>query len=53
MSEIRGKKGVYIADDIAVLAEDEERMKGIMGKLERYLDEIELGWNGKDENYKM
>lgn len=39
MSEIRGKKGVYIADDIAVLAEDEERMKGMMGKLERYLDE--------------
>lgn len=39
-SEIRGKKDVYIADDIAVLAKDEEGMKGMMGKLERYLDEI-------------
>lgn len=39
-SEIRGKKDVYIADDIAVLAKDEEGMKGMMGKLERYLHKI-------------
>lgn len=39
-SEIRGKKDVYIADDIAVLAKDKEGMKGMMDKLEKYLDEI-------------
>lgn len=27
------------ADDIAVIAEDEEEMKGIMGKLDKYLEE--------------
>lgn len=27
------------ADDIAIMAEDEEGMKGIMGKLEKYLEE--------------
>lgn len=41
-----GERKVYTlayADDIAVLAEDEERIKG--GKLERYLDEIGMELN--------
>ncbi|CAK9832677.1 Retrovirus-related Pol polyprotein from type-1 retrotransposable element R2 (Fragment) [Anthophora retusa] len=33
------------ADDIAVLAKDEEGMKGIVGRLERYLDEKKLEVN--------
>lgn len=43
-----GERKVYTlayADDIAVLAEDEEGMKGVMGKLERYLDEIGMELN--------
>ena len=35
-----GKKVYTLAyvDDVAVLAEDEEGMKGMMARLERYLD---------------
>lgn len=43
-----GERKVYTlayADDIAVLAEDEEGMKRVMSKLERYLDEIGMEVN--------
>lgn len=41
-----GERKVYtLTYDIAVLAEDEEGMKGVMGKLERYLDEIGMELN--------
>lgn len=38
--EVGGRKvySLAYADDVVLLAKDEDRMKGIMGKLERYLD---------------
>lgn len=43
-----GERKIYTlayTDDIAVMAEDEKKIKGVMGKLEKYLEEKEMELN--------